>query len=112
MEPGGRGPGCRRRGPRRGNRNWIRPAAPVLRLRTCQPYPAQTKGKTERMAGDHLHHFFVRCRYFDRWAHRPQLRDILFFLRSVNDISPGLTSQPMGEIALQKLLQLNNVVSI
>jgi transposase len=37
--------------------------------RACQPYRARTKGKDERMVGYVKHHFFVRYREFESWAH-------------------------------------------
>jgi transposase len=41
--------------------------------RACRPYRAQTKGKDERMVGYIKHHFFVRYRTFDSFAHMNQL---------------------------------------
>jgi transposase len=41
--------------------------------RACRPYRARTKGKTERMVGYVKHHFFVRYRRFESWAHLRQL---------------------------------------
>ena len=43
-----------------------------LRPRACRPYRARTKGKDERMVGYLKHHFFVRYRQFDSWAHLNQ----------------------------------------
>jgi len=43
--------------------------------RACQPYRARTKGKDERMVGYIKHHFFVRYRSFDSWAHLNQLAE-------------------------------------
>lgn len=40
--------------------------------RACRPYRARTKGKDERMVGYLKHHFFVRYRQFDSWAHLNQ----------------------------------------
>ena len=40
--------------------------------RACRPYRARTKGKDERMVGYLKHHFFVRYRSFDSWAHLNQ----------------------------------------
>lgn len=40
--------------------------------RACKPYLARTKGKDERMVGYLKHHFFVRYRAFDSWAHLNQ----------------------------------------
>ena len=37
--------------------------------KACRPYRARTKGKDERMVGYIKHHFFVRYREFDSWAH-------------------------------------------
>jgi transposase len=37
--------------------------------RACQPYRARTKGKDERMVGYVKHHFFVRYREFESFAH-------------------------------------------
>ena len=37
--------------------------------RACKPARARTKGKDERMVGYIKHHFFVRYRAFDTWAH-------------------------------------------
>jgi transposase len=44
-------------------------------LRACRPARAQTKGKDERMVGYIKHHFFVRYRAFDSWAHLNQLAE-------------------------------------
>jgi transposase len=41
--------------------------------RACRPYRARTKGKDERMVGYVKHHFFVRYRSFESWAHLNQL---------------------------------------
>jgi len=41
--------------------------------KACRPYRARTKGKTERMVGYVKHHFFVRYRSFESWAHLQQL---------------------------------------
>jgi len=41
-------------------------------VRACRPYRARTKGKDERMVGYVKHHFFVRYRSFDSWAHLNQ----------------------------------------
>jgi len=41
--------------------------------RACRPARARTKGKDERMVGYVKHHFFVRYREFDSWAHLNQL---------------------------------------
>ncbi|MGH8282453.1 MAG: hypothetical protein ACRESE_01230, partial [Gammaproteobacteria bacterium] len=38
----------------------------------CRPYRARTKGKDERTVGYLKHHFFVRYRAFDSWAHLNQ----------------------------------------
>ncbi|MDF0666234.1 MAG: IS21 family transposase [Nitrospira sp.] len=43
--------------------------------RACRPARAQTKGKDERMVGYVKHHFFVRYRAFDSWAHLNQLAE-------------------------------------
>ena len=43
--------------------------------RACRPYRARTKGKDERMVGYIKHHFFVRYRAFDSWAHLNQLAE-------------------------------------
>lgn len=43
--------------------------------RACQPARAQTKGKDERMVGYIKHHFFVRYRTFESWAHLNQLAE-------------------------------------
>jgi transposase len=40
--------------------------------RACRPARARTKGKDERMVGYIKHHFFVRYRAFDSWAHLEQ----------------------------------------
>ena len=40
--------------------------------RACRPYRARTKGKDERMVGYLKHHFFVRYRQFESWAHLNQ----------------------------------------
>jgi transposase len=41
--------------------------------RACKPRRARTKGKDERMVGYVKHHFFVRYRTFESWAHLNQL---------------------------------------
>jgi transposase len=41
--------------------------------RACRPYRARTKGKDERMVGYIKHHFFVRYRRFESFAHMNQL---------------------------------------
>lgn len=43
--------------------------------RACRPARAQTKGKDERMVGYIKHHFFVRYRQFESWAHLNQLAE-------------------------------------
>ncbi len=43
--------------------------------RACRPYRARTKGKDERMVGYVKHHFFVRYRAFESWAHLNQLAE-------------------------------------
>jgi hypothetical protein len=43
--------------------------------RACRPARAQTKGKDERMVDYIKHHFFVRYRAFDSWAHLNQLAE-------------------------------------
>jgi transposase len=43
--------------------------------RACRPARARTKGKDERMVGYVKHHFFVRYRAFDSWAHLNQLAE-------------------------------------
>lgn len=43
--------------------------------RACRPYRARTKGKDERMVGYIKHHFFVRYRAFESWAHLNQLAE-------------------------------------
>jgi len=43
--------------------------------RACKPARARTKGKDERMVGYIKHHFFVRYRAFDNWAHLNQLAE-------------------------------------
>lgn len=43
--------------------------------RACRPARAQTKGKDERMVGSIKHHFFVRYRAFESWAHLQQLAE-------------------------------------
>jgi transposase len=43
--------------------------------RACRPARAQTKGKDERMVGYVKHHFFVRYRTFESWAHLNQLAE-------------------------------------
>lgn len=43
--------------------------------RACRPARAQTKGKDERMVSYIKHHFFVRYRAFDSWAHLNQLAE-------------------------------------
>lgn len=46
-----------------------------FRPRACRPYRARTKGKDERMVGYVKHHFFVRYRAFESWAHLNQLAE-------------------------------------
>ncbi len=46
-----------------------------FRPRACRPARAQTKGKDERMVGYIKHHFFVRSRSFESWAHLNQLAE-------------------------------------
>jgi hypothetical protein len=46
-----------------------------FRPRACKPARARTKGKDERMVGYIKHHFFVRYRAFDSWAHVNQLAE-------------------------------------
>lgn len=46
-----------------------------FRARACRPYRARTKGKDERMVGYIKHHFFVRYRRFESWAHLNQLAE-------------------------------------
>ena len=41
--------------------------------RACRPYRARTKGKDERNVGYTKHHFFVRYRDFENFAHLNQL---------------------------------------
>jgi transposase len=43
--------------------------------RACRPARAQTKGKDERNVGYVKHHFFVRYRAFESWAHLHQLAE-------------------------------------
>ena len=43
--------------------------------RACRPARARTKGKDERIVGYIKHHFFVRYRAFDSWAHLNQLAE-------------------------------------
>ena len=43
--------------------------------RACRPARAQTKGKDARMVGYVKHHFFVRYRAFESWAHLNQLAE-------------------------------------
>jgi transposase len=43
--------------------------------RACRPYRARTKGKDERMVGYVKHHFFVRYRSFETFAHLNQLAE-------------------------------------
>jgi transposase len=43
--------------------------------RACRPARAQTKGKDERNVGYIKHHFFVRYRSFESWAHLNQLAE-------------------------------------
>lgn len=43
-----------------------------VRPRACRPYRARTKGKDERMVGYLKHHFFVRYRRFESFAHLNQ----------------------------------------
>jgi len=44
-------------------------------MRACRPYRARTKGKDERMVGYTRHHFFVRYRSFESFAHLNQLAE-------------------------------------
>jgi len=46
-----------------------------FRPRACRPARAQTKGKDERNVGYVKHHFFVRYRAFESWAHLTQLAE-------------------------------------
>ena len=46
-----------------------------FRPRACRPARAQTKGKDERNVGYVKHHFFVRYRAFESWAHLNQLAE-------------------------------------
>lgn len=55
-----------------------------FRPRACRPYRARTKGKDERMVGYVKHHFFVRYRSFESWAHLNQLA--LQWLREEADL--------------------------
>jgi len=41
--------------------------------RACRPYRARTKGKDERIVGYIKHHFFVRYRSFESFAHMNQV---------------------------------------
>lgn len=41
--------------------------------KACRPYRARTKGKDERMVGYIKHHFFVRYRSFESFAHMNEL---------------------------------------
>ena len=43
--------------------------------RACRPFRARTKGKDERMVGYIKHHFFVRYREFESFAHMNQLAE-------------------------------------
>lgn len=43
--------------------------------KACRPYRARTKGKDERMVAYIKHHFFVRYRSFESWAHLNQLAE-------------------------------------
>jgi transposase len=43
--------------------------------KACRPQRARTKGKDERMVGYIKHHFFVRYRSFESWAHLNQLAE-------------------------------------
>ena len=47
----------------------------AFRPRACRPARAQTKGKDERNVGYVKHHFFVRYRAFESWAHLNQLAE-------------------------------------
>jgi transposase len=47
-----------------------------FRPRACRPARAQTKGKDERNVGYVKHHFFVRYRSFESWAHFNQLAEL------------------------------------
>jgi transposase len=46
-----------------------------FRPRACRPARAQTKGQDERNVGYVKHHFFVRYRAFESWAHLNQLAE-------------------------------------
>jgi transposase len=46
-----------------------------FRPRACRPARAQTKGKVERTVGYVKHHFFIRYRAFESWAHLNQLAE-------------------------------------
>jgi hypothetical protein len=43
--------------------------------KACRPYRPRTKGKDERMVGYIKHHFFVRYRAFESWAHLNQVAE-------------------------------------
>ena len=53
---------------------WIWPATTASPRGRAGPR-ARTKGKDERMVGYIKHHFFVRYRAFDSWAHLNQLAE-------------------------------------
>ena len=53
----------------------IWPATTASCPRACRPARAQTKGKDERNVGYVKHHFFVRYRAFESWAHLNQLAE-------------------------------------
>lgn len=63
-------------GPLRFNERFLDLAAHYgFQPRACRPYRARTKGKDERMVHYIKHHFFVRYRQFDSWAHLNQLAE-------------------------------------
>lgn len=68
--------------------------------RACQPYRARTKGKDERMVGYIKHHFFVRYRSFDSWAHLNQLAES--WLR---DEADRRVQQTVKEVVAERFLR-------
>jgi transposase len=68
--------------------------------RACRLYRARTKGKDERMVGYIKHHFFVRYRSFDSWAHLNQLAET--WLR---DEADRRVQQTVKEVVAERFLR-------
>jgi transposase len=68
--------------------------------RACQPYRARTKGKDERMVGYVKHHFFVRYRTFDSWAHLNQLAE-----RWLSEEADQRRQQSLKEVVAERFVR-------